>query len=113
LKIGQRAGSSPKVPVNPPALFPDAYLRGKTRFLLTLTNNKWPPRVDPGGHHFVVLNVSINKKLFFVSYVVTNKKAPLTGGGGSRANNSVLGRDPKTEGVRLLVTHFSIISSVP
>jgi len=35
-----------------------------------LTNNKWPPRVDPGGHHFVILNVSINNKPIFVSQVV-------------------------------------------
>jgi len=36
-----------------------------------LTNNKWPLGIDPGGHHFVVLNVSINKKPFFFSEVVT------------------------------------------
>jgi len=30
-------------------------------------------RVDPDGHHFVVLYVSINKKAFFVSEVATNK----------------------------------------
>jgi hypothetical protein len=29
-----------------------------------------PPSVDPGGHHFVVLNISINKKLFSLSQVV-------------------------------------------
>jgi hypothetical protein len=28
----------------------------------------------PGGHNFVVLNVSINKKQFFASQVVTYKK---------------------------------------
>ena len=32
--------------------------------------NKWPLGIDPGGHNFVVLNVSINKKRFFVSQVV-------------------------------------------
>ena len=32
--------------------------------------------IDPGGHHFVVLYVSINKKRFFVSEVVTYKKSP-------------------------------------
>ena len=36
-----------------------------------MINNKWPLGIDPGGHHFVVLNVSINKKRFFVSQVVT------------------------------------------
>jgi len=36
-----------------------------------MTNKKWPPRVDPGGHHFVVLNYSINNTLVFVSAVVT------------------------------------------
>jgi len=30
----------------------------------------------PGGHNFVFLNVSINKKPFFLSEVVTFKKAP-------------------------------------
>ena len=24
------------------------------KFLQFLTNNKWPPRVDPGGHNIVV-----------------------------------------------------------
>jgi len=33
--------------------------------------------IDPGGHHFVVLYVSINKKSVFFSEVVTNKKRPL------------------------------------
>ena len=37
------------------------------KFLLTLTNNKWPLGTDPGGHHFVVLDVSINKKPIFFS----------------------------------------------
>jgi len=45
-----------------------------TKFLLTLINNKWPPGIDPGGHHFVVLNVFINKKRFFVSAVVIYEK---------------------------------------
>jgi len=39
-----------------------------------LTNNKWPPGVDPGGHHFAVLNVSINNKpIFFSEVVICNK----------------------------------------
>ena len=52
-----------------------------------LINNKWPPRVDPGGHHFVVLDTSINKKPFFFSQVVIYKKiaqaasAPASGQG--------------------------------
>jgi len=38
---------------------------------------KRPPEVDPGGHHFVVLNVSINNTPVFVSAVVIyKKKAP-------------------------------------
>ena len=44
-----------------------------------LTNNKWPLGVDPGGRHFVVLNVSINKKPISVLYVVvygTKEKTP-------------------------------------
>jgi hypothetical protein len=47
-----------------------------------LINNKWPLRVDPGGHHFVVLclspcglksllNTSINNKPIFFLEVVT------------------------------------------
>ena len=46
-------------------------------FLLPLTNNKWPLGIDPGGHNFVVLNVSINKKPFFVSEVVTFENAKI------------------------------------
>jgi hypothetical protein len=42
--------------------------------LLTLINNKWPLGIDPGGHHFIVLNVSINKKPVFLSYVVHSSK---------------------------------------
>jgi len=37
------------------------------------TNKKWQPGAEPGGHHFVVLNCSINKKPVFFSYVVVNK----------------------------------------
>jgi hypothetical protein len=33
--------------------------------------NKRPLGIDPGGHHFVVLYVSINKKPVFVSAVVS------------------------------------------
>ena len=43
-----------------------------TKCLLTLLNSKWPPEVDPGGHHFLLLNVSINKKLIFVSEVMSH-----------------------------------------
>jgi len=32
---------------------------------------RWALGIGPGGHHFIILNVSINKKRFFVSYVVT------------------------------------------
>ena len=46
------------------------------KFLMTLTNNKWPPGIDPGGHHFVVLNVSISNTPDFVSEVVIYKKSP-------------------------------------
>ena len=38
-----------------------------------LINSKWPPGVDPGGHRFVVLNVSINNTPVFVSAAVTFK----------------------------------------
>ena len=38
-----------------------------TKFLLSLINKKRPPEVDPGGHHFAVLNVTINNTPVFVS----------------------------------------------
>jgi len=44
------------------------------KFLLPLINSKWPPGINLGGHHFVVLNVSINKKPISVLYVVTYEK---------------------------------------
>jgi len=44
------------------------------KLLETLTNNNWPPEVDPGGHSFVILNVSINNTPVFVSAVVNYKK---------------------------------------
>ena len=60
--------------VYPPALFGDAQIGRKAKLLLTLINSKWPLGVDPGGHHFVVLNVSINKKLILFSEVVIFRK---------------------------------------
>jgi len=39
---------------------------------------EWPPRVDPGGHNYVVLNVSINNTPVFVSAVVINGKISLS-----------------------------------
>ena len=35
------------------------------------TNKKWPLGIDPGGHHFVVLHVSINNRAIFLSRLVT------------------------------------------
>jgi hypothetical protein len=35
-----------------PALFEVYEIGRNAKFLLPLTNNKWPPRVDPGGHRF-------------------------------------------------------------
>jgi len=35
--------------------------------------DRWPPEVKTGGHHFAVLNVSINNTPVFVSEVVTFK----------------------------------------
>jgi hypothetical protein len=49
-------------------------MEGRSDSQLTLINNKRPPRVDPGGHSFVFLNISINKKPIFFSEVVTYKK---------------------------------------
>ncbi len=59
-----------------PALVDRCEFGRNAKFLLTLTNNKWPPEVGPGGHHFVVLNVSINNTHVFVSAVVTYKTSP-------------------------------------
>ena len=36
-----------------------------------------PPRVDPGGHHFVVLNSSINNTPVFVLEVVAFQRLPI------------------------------------
>lgn len=47
-----------------------AYLGQNAKFLLPLTNSKWSPRVDLGGHHFIVLNCAINNTPDFVSAVV-------------------------------------------
>jgi hypothetical protein len=45
-------------PINPSTLFRGAQIGRNVKFLLTLVNKKWPPGIYPGGHHFVVLNVS-------------------------------------------------------
>ena len=55
---------------SPLALFGKSEIGLNARLLNTLTNNKWPLGVDPCGHYFVILNVSINKKLFSLSQVV-------------------------------------------
>jgi len=47
---------------------------GVSHCFYMLANNKWPLGIDPGGHHFVFLNVSINNKPFFVSAVVVNRE---------------------------------------
>ena len=65
--------------IYPPTLFRGAQFGIKVKFLLTLTNSKWPLGIDPGGHHFVVLNVSINKKPDFVPEVVIFKAIKKTG----------------------------------
>ena len=52
---------------SPLALFGKSEIGLNARLLNTLTNNKWPLGVDPCGHYFVILNVSINKKLFSLS----------------------------------------------
>jgi hypothetical protein len=56
-------------------LFRCAQFGQNAKLLLTLTNNKWPLGIDPGGHHFVVKNVSINNTPVFVSEVVIYGKA--------------------------------------
>ena len=58
-------------PIYPPALFWCTQIGRNADLLLTLVNNKWPLGIDPGGHHFVVLNVSINNTPVFFSEVVT------------------------------------------
>ena len=62
------------VTIYPTALFWRTQINRNAELLLTLTNNKWPLGVDPGGHHFVVLNVSIKNKQIFFSEVVVNRK---------------------------------------
>ncbi len=37
---------------------------------------KGPLRIDHGGHHFIVLNIPINNKPFFVSAAVVYEKLP-------------------------------------
>ena len=54
----------------PLALFRGVQFGRNAKFLLTLTNNKWPLGIDPGDHQFVALKVSINNTPFFVSEVV-------------------------------------------
>ena len=39
--------------INPTALLGVCEIDKTEEFLLPLTNNKWPPGVDPGGHSFV------------------------------------------------------------
>ena len=59
------------------ALFAGVQIGRNAKFSLALINNKCPLRVDPGGHHFLLLKGSINKTAVFVSEVVTyKKKAP-------------------------------------
>jgi hypothetical protein len=57
-----------------PTLFWGHQIDQKAKLLETLIYKKWPPRINPGGHHFVVLNISINNTPVFVLYVVTFKK---------------------------------------
>jgi hypothetical protein len=40
-------------PINPPTLFRGAQIGRNVKFLDTLTNNKWPPRIASGGHSFL------------------------------------------------------------
>ena len=51
--LSLKAGMSNN-PINPPTLSRGAQIGGNVRSLDTLTNNKWPPGVDPGGLNFVV-----------------------------------------------------------
>ena len=56
------------------ALFWMGILVRNPELLQTLTNKKWPLGIDPGGHHLVVLNVSINKKPISPSEVAVYEK---------------------------------------
>jgi hypothetical protein len=62
------------------------------KFLLALTNKKWPLGIDPGGHHFVVLNVSINSTPIFFSPVVIYKNVALVCSGAGFLPGAPLGR---------------------
>ena len=63
-------------PIYPLSLFGGCGIGLNVNFSEALTNNKWPLGIDPGDHHFVVLNVSTNQKPVFVLYVVTYKTSP-------------------------------------
>ena len=67
------SGKEGKLTKIPLALFWMGILVRNVELLKTLIKNKWPLGVDPGGHHLLLLNVSINKKPVFLSYVVTFK----------------------------------------
>ena len=56
------------------ALFRGVQIGGNAKFLLPLIYEKGHQEIDPGGHSFVFLNVSINNKAIFFSEVVINKK---------------------------------------
>jgi hypothetical protein len=56
-----------RVLINPAALLGAYEIDKIAKFLLPLQCKKRPTRINPGGHDFVFLNVSINKKPFFVS----------------------------------------------
>jgi hypothetical protein len=63
-----------RVLINPTTLFEGCAIGRNAKFLLPLINNKWPPKVDSGGHSFSFLNISINNESFFLSEVVIFEK---------------------------------------
>ena len=65
--------------MSPFTMFGGSELGRFAKFLLTLTNSKWPLGVDPGGHRFVVLTGSINKKSFFLSPMVVCENTAING----------------------------------
>ena len=80
------------VTVNPAASSVEFEISKNAKFLLTLTNNKWPPEVDPGDHSCCglksFLNMSFKKKPISLLQVVTYKSLLVYGEGFCKRSTS-------------------------
>jgi hypothetical protein len=54
----------PSIPIYPPTLIEGGLIGKNVKFLLAQTNKRWPHGIDPGDHHFLVLNTSFDKESF-------------------------------------------------